>query len=243
MSVLGITEVGHHSWNVNGRYRPHLFGVHAMVVMSKHDPQAPDVSPSDCCMPCPKIFTQRSGGLANDLQQTLYCGLERWILVKRLKATQESCSMRRAASRMSPNRSSSERLTGESLQTECPGRDHSVHPLRQRQRANPTAPRDHPGRGGDQRANSMARIRRGSQCHCLAVPHPARLIRRPKPPDRGGAEPRTESHRGERELVPAGIESLLPPCGYAIRPGATGGAAADRQTSLTDGVTRMRQIA
>lgn len=36
---------------------------------------------------CPEFLTQRSGCLANDLQQTLHCRLERGILAKSLKAT------------------------------------------------------------------------------------------------------------------------------------------------------------
>jgi hypothetical protein len=86
-SALGTIELGHHSRNVYGRHCPNLSGVDMMVVMSKQNPESPDVSPSNVWALCAEVLTQRSGRLADDLQETLHCGLGRRILVKRLEAT------------------------------------------------------------------------------------------------------------------------------------------------------------
>ena len=44
-------------------------GVDIMAVMSKHNPESPDVSPSNVWALCAEALTQRSGRLADDLQQ------------------------------------------------------------------------------------------------------------------------------------------------------------------------------
>ena len=71
----------HHAGNVGRRNSPDLFGVDAMVVLSKNNPKSAYVAPGNIWVLHTKLLADRPGGFSNDFQETFNRWLECGILL------------------------------------------------------------------------------------------------------------------------------------------------------------------